>query len=57
MQSSATDAVGMVLVIDELVLEAEVLFGVGQIVFHTAITDGSDLPFPCKLEVLERLDR
>ena len=56
MAPSATLAVGMVLVVDELIFKADVSLRGGQVVFHPAVAHRADLPLPCQLEIPEVLD-
>ena len=44
--SPAAEAVGVVLVIDQLILESDIILGVREIVFQTAIPGFADFPLP-----------
>jgi hypothetical protein len=47
----ATEAVGVVLVIDQLILESDIVLGVREIVFQTAIPGFADFPLPDDFKV------
>ena len=47
----AAEAVGVVLVIDQLILESEVVVGVREIVFQTAVSSLADFPLPDDFKV------